>query len=210
MTNFQKVDSLGNPLLNIRSLLYPSYSNGPGRRYVVWFQGCDLGCVGCWNPGTWSSDCATLFAPESLADKILTSGCTGVTFTGGEPLRQAPGFLSLLRLLDLALLPDGILLFTGYELEEIAEDVDCAACLNLVDAAVTGRYVRGLRSVRGLLGSTNQRCTWSEAEGRGRSRISEESILVGQQFEMHDVGSGILLTGFPDLERLNLPGIKRL
>ncbi len=29
-----------------------SHANGPGARYVVWFQGCSLGCPGCFNPGT--------------------------------------------------------------------------------------------------------------------------------------------------------------
>ena len=27
-------------------------NNGPGVRAVVYFQGCNLGCAGCWNPST--------------------------------------------------------------------------------------------------------------------------------------------------------------
>ena len=26
-----------------------SRANGPGRRAVLWFQGCKLNCPGCWN-----------------------------------------------------------------------------------------------------------------------------------------------------------------
>ena len=26
-----------------------SRANGPGRRAVLWFQGCTLNCPGCWN-----------------------------------------------------------------------------------------------------------------------------------------------------------------
>jgi len=26
--------------------------NGPGVRAVVYFQGCNLACAGCWNPAT--------------------------------------------------------------------------------------------------------------------------------------------------------------
>lgn len=29
-----------------------SQANGPGVRFVVWSQGCTLGCPGCFNPGT--------------------------------------------------------------------------------------------------------------------------------------------------------------
>ena len=29
-----------------------SRANGPGARFVVWMQGCTLGCPGCFNPTT--------------------------------------------------------------------------------------------------------------------------------------------------------------
>ena len=29
-----------------------SRANGPGVRFVVWLQGCTLGCPGCFNPST--------------------------------------------------------------------------------------------------------------------------------------------------------------
>ena len=29
-----------------------SRANGPGARFVVWLQGCTLGCPGCFNPAT--------------------------------------------------------------------------------------------------------------------------------------------------------------
>ena len=29
-----------------------SRANGPGPRAAVWFQGCTLGCPGCFNPDT--------------------------------------------------------------------------------------------------------------------------------------------------------------
>lgn len=209
MTAFERIDSDGSALLNIRSELLGSVGNGPGYRYVVWFQGCGHGCLGCWNPGTWSSADVSLCTPAAVAARIHGSGCTGVTFTGGEPLSQPVGFLDLLRRLDVDLLPDGILLFTGHELEEIESDADCRACLDYIDVAVSGRYVRELRSVRGLLGSTNQRLWWNAAEGRGLSRISEASVTDGQVFELHELESGILLTGFPDLDGLHIPGVSR-
>ena len=36
----------------IHSMLPRSAVNGPGERAVVWFQGCDLHCRGCFNPAS--------------------------------------------------------------------------------------------------------------------------------------------------------------
>jgi len=36
----------------IHSMLLRSGVNGPGERAVVWFQGCDLHCRGCFNPAS--------------------------------------------------------------------------------------------------------------------------------------------------------------
>jgi hypothetical protein len=37
-------------LMLVHSMLPLSTVNGPGERAVVWLQGCDLRCAGCWNP----------------------------------------------------------------------------------------------------------------------------------------------------------------
>jgi pyruvate-formate lyase-activating enzyme len=33
-----------------------SRANGPGTRFVIWSQGCTLGCAGCFNPETHPPD----------------------------------------------------------------------------------------------------------------------------------------------------------
>ncbi len=38
--------------LRLHSLMECSTVNGPGRRAVIWTQGCSLQCPGCWNPQT--------------------------------------------------------------------------------------------------------------------------------------------------------------
>lgn len=211
---YVKMDSFGKPLLNIRNELVGSFANGPGNRYVVWFQGCGHGCIGCYNPGSWSSGAVDLIEPSTLAARILSSGCTGVTFTGGEPMSQAVGFLEVLNHLHPSgvlskVLVDGILLFTGHTLEEISADDNCAACLSMLDVAISGRFIRELRAVRGLLGSTNQEVWWNPLAGRGLDIISSESVTEGQVFETHSVSSGVLLTGFPEIEGLKIPGLRR-
>jgi len=41
-------------ILNIHSILNESRANGPGKRFVIWVQGCDIACDGCFNPETHS------------------------------------------------------------------------------------------------------------------------------------------------------------
>jgi len=212
--NFEHFDA-GRPLANIRSELAGSFSNGPGNRYVVWFQGCGHGCVGCYNPKSWAAEIIELVEPAKLAARILDSGCDGVTFTGGEPMSQPAAFFETLICLQTrdghldSRLSNGIILFTGHTMREISEDHRCVEALSLVDVAIMGRYERDKRSVAGLRGSTNQVIWWNHLPNRGRSILREESITEGQHFEAHAIGDGIVVTGFPDLECLKIPGLNR-
>ncbi len=70
--------------------------DGPGIRYVVFFQGCPLRCLYCHNPDSWCVDGGELTDSEDVVNKILSyknfikKG--GVTLSGGEPTMQ-PAFL---------------------------------------------------------------------------------------------------------------------
>lgn len=75
--------------------------DGPGIRVVVFMQGCALRCLYCHNPDTWTLDGnkdALDFIPEELVKKIsrfrsyFEKSGGGVTFSGGDPLKQ-PEFL---------------------------------------------------------------------------------------------------------------------
>lgn len=68
--------------------------DGPGIRFVVFMQGCNLRCGYCHNPDTWKSDTGTLYTPKELIEKIIRyktyfGAEGGVTVSGGEPLLQA-------------------------------------------------------------------------------------------------------------------------
>ncbi|NFG25496.1 pyruvate formate lyase-activating protein [Clostridium botulinum] len=78
--------------------------DGPGIRVVVFFQGCSLRCKYCHNPDTWTYDGGEEYTPEALVKKIeryktyFKSSNGGVTFSGGEPLRQPEFLLEVLKL----------------------------------------------------------------------------------------------------------------
>lgn len=71
--------------------------DGPGIRFVVFFQGCPLRCSYCHNPDTWDFFGGKETTAEELINEydsykeFLRSG--GITATGGEPLAQ-PEFLA--------------------------------------------------------------------------------------------------------------------
>ena len=84
---------------NIHSIESMGLVDGPGIRAVVFLQGCALRCRYCHNPDTWAHAGGTQMTPQELVSKLVrfktyfeASG-GGVTFSGGEPLRQ-PGFLA--------------------------------------------------------------------------------------------------------------------
>ena len=77
--------------------------DGPGIRFVIFFQGCPLRCRFCHNPDTWEVHKGTEYTTEQLFGEIIKyksymdfSG-GGVTFTGGEPLLQAEFILELCK-----------------------------------------------------------------------------------------------------------------
>ena len=66
--------------------------DGPGVRFVVFFQGCPMRCLYCHNPDTWSAKAGTEYTAQQIIEKIernkpfYTTG--GITATGGEPMLQ--------------------------------------------------------------------------------------------------------------------------
>ena len=66
--------------------------DGPGIRFVVFFQGCPMRCLYCHNPDTWEANKGNVRTVESILEEyesykeFLKNG--GITCTGGEPLLQ--------------------------------------------------------------------------------------------------------------------------
>ena len=76
--------------------------DGPGVRFVVFLQGCNLRCPWCSNPEGLAHDGGTGYSVASLADEVKRSRPMffdggGVTLTGGEVTCQADAALSLLK-----------------------------------------------------------------------------------------------------------------
>lgn len=69
--------------------------DGPGIRYIIFFQGCPLRCKYCHNRDTWKPNCGKEYTSDELVQDIVKyqsymqfSG-GGVTASGGEATLQA-------------------------------------------------------------------------------------------------------------------------
>ena len=79
---------------NIHSLQSLGTVDGPGIRFVVFMQGCNLRCGCCHNPDTWGFDGGTEYTPDQILQKVLRckeyfGASGGITISGGEPLLQS-------------------------------------------------------------------------------------------------------------------------
>lgn len=89
---------------NINSIETMGLVDGPGIRFVVFLQGCNLRCAYCHNPETWQKEkLCQKYTPKELIAKILRyknyyGKAGGVTFSGGEPLLQTDFLLECLKL----------------------------------------------------------------------------------------------------------------
>lgn len=93
-----------NMLGRIHSIETMGLMDGPGIRFVVFFQGCRLRCGYCQNPDTWNIKEGKEVSAEKLVEKALrfksyfkNSG-GGVTCSGGDPLMQPKFLIEFLKI----------------------------------------------------------------------------------------------------------------
>lgn len=74
--------------------------DGPGTRFVVFFQGCPMRCLYCHNPDTWNPSGGEEMTAEYILEqydrnKAFYGNGGGITTTGGEPLLQIDFLIEL-------------------------------------------------------------------------------------------------------------------
>ncbi len=67
--------------------------DGPGVRFVVFLQGCNLRCKCCHNPDTWDGLAGEVYSAQDIFTKATHyreyfGKAGGITISGGEPLLQ--------------------------------------------------------------------------------------------------------------------------
>ena len=73
--------------------------DGPGVRFVVFFEGCPMRCQYCHNPDTWHMQDGTKMQADEIIEKMERNrsyyATGGITATGGEPMMQLDFLLEL-------------------------------------------------------------------------------------------------------------------
>jgi len=152
----EDTSTLMNDHLRIHALLDHSRANGPGLRAVLWTQGCTLACPGCFNPETHSNQGGEAVSVAALAERVQSiPGIEGLTISGGEPLQQIAPLTGLLRHLRRST-SLGIIVFTGFEPNEIQRLPGSAGLFAQMDVLIAGRYRQEQRRATGLRGATNK------------------------------------------------------
>ncbi|MFH0951550.1 MAG: 4Fe-4S single cluster domain-containing protein [bacterium] len=147
-------------LINLSHFEPCSQANGPGKRSVVWVQGCTLKCHGCINQHTWSLASKELIDANELFDRIMQNShlIEGVTFSGGEPFLQARVLAELSRKLKTAGL--SIVCFSGFTLSKLQSKnapANSEVLLSQIDLLIDGPYVPAQKTnISPLCGSANQ------------------------------------------------------
>lgn len=140
----------------IARILYPVKVLGPGDRIGIWFCGCEHHCPGCSNPELWDqnekyrTDLDTVMRLVHLISE--RNQVDGITLTGGDPFFQPEALRLLLK--ELLKINKDVLVYTGYEYEEI-KDV-YADILEDIAVLIDGRYIEAENHGSMLRGSDNQ------------------------------------------------------
>ncbi len=75
--------------------------DGPGIRYVIFFQGCPMRCQYCHNPDTWEYGTGDQMTVKEVLEGFYSNlpfyKSGGVTVTGGEPMMQIEFLTELFR-----------------------------------------------------------------------------------------------------------------
>ncbi len=186
-------------MLNLHSFESISEIYGPGKRFVIWTQGCNLKCKGCWNKETWSFKENLIFIPRKLLDKILKyEDIEGITILGGEPLLQKESLFDFIKLVkketDLS-----IMLYTGFEKDEFTT-LD-KKIISKIDILIAGRYIEKKRDLfLTWRGSRNQKIEFI-SDKYNKNDIPFESNMI--EIDINPNGS-IKLMGYPNKKMLDL------
>ena len=185
-------------MLSVNRIAYPVTTLGPGRRLVLWVQGCSLRCEGCVSADTWNEDLGTCVDATGLAltvsELVTDEHLDGLTITGGEPLQQPEALAEFLRRFrEHCGREVGVLVFTGYEQDDVQSYF--RSITSLADAFVCGPYMKGLAQDDGLIASANQ--TVYATSRLGKDSLAGYISSTRRQLQAHVGESEIVFAGIP-------------
>jgi anaerobic ribonucleoside-triphosphate reductase activating protein len=174
---------------------------GPGRRAVIWVQGCPFACRNCIVPESWNAEDGEQVSVAELADWVAAqSEIEGLTLSGGEPMAQAGTLTELVRQVrerrDL-----GVVCYTGYTYERLLAHGAPAQqeLLAQIDLLIDGVYLTDRHADLLWRGSANQRllCLSERYRETVRALTTEADRSAGIEFFM-DAQGAVAFAGVPE------------
>lgn len=162
--------------MRISGLIEESIVDGPGVRFVVFFQGCLHDCFNCQNKQTHALNGGYKIKAEEIIEKIKRNPyIDGVTLSGGDPLFQISECLKLVKLINELNL--NIIVYTGFTFEEILKmsktNKDYLTLLESIDCLIDGKFIDNLKSLDlAYRGSSNQQIIDT------KSSLKENKIIL--------------------------------
>ena len=139
----------------------------------------------------WSFDPNILLEREELLRNVLLKSADGVTILGGEPLEQPGNLLWLLNQLKKAGIH--IMLYTGYEMDEISSNNIFQKICNMADILIPGRYHENERDIYlKWRGSRNQKIISKD------NHVVEDDDLNNEIEIIIDENGKLCCLGYPD------------
>jgi len=145
--------------LSIHRTAAPITVLGPGRRAVIWVQGCPFSCPGCIAPETRDISKGQQYSVAALAGWVVEQqDIEGITLSGGEPMYQAEPLASLIDQIT-SHQDVGVVCYTGYTYEALLDVGTPAqrALLERIDLLIDGPYLQSQHANLLWRGSENQR-----------------------------------------------------
>ena len=146
--------------LRVNDILHDSIADGPGLRFVVFFQGCHRRCPGCHNPQTHDPRGGRLVSLSELTRAMSGNPMLrGLTLSGGEPFLQAAAAARLAS--EARALGLDVWCYTGMTWEELnapGAPPEWRELLERIDVLADGPFILQRRSLElEWRGSCNQR-----------------------------------------------------
>lgn len=186
--------------LNIGAICPITKALGPGRRFVIWLQGCLKNCYNCGSAEWKELKNSILIKPYDLAQQILdTNEIEGVTVSGGEPILQLRNLNILIGYLRREKRYLTIICYTGYLLEELVagKDIEINEFLQKIDVLIDGPYVDDLNNNKGWRGSSNQRIHFLAGNYKD---YENEFINKTRDIEIHLLKEHYLIVGIKPID----------
>ena len=148
--------------IRLAGIIEDSIVDGPGVRFVVFVQGCPHNCEGCHNPQSHDFDGGFDANIYKIAEKIIKSGTSRLTFSGGEPFCKARELAKIAKLVESEKRGVEIITYTGYLYEDLLEmaktDMGVKDLLSVTNYLVDGKFEQDKKTLDWFYrGSLNQR-----------------------------------------------------